>query len=113
MNTKADSPSSRRVYRVDKFAVPKSGRDEFIVRIRETHEFLRKQSGFVRDTLLEKQEDSDTFIIITIAVWEDQKAVDAAKAAMIAWRQTSGFDPQQLIRKLGIQADFGVYHDLA
>ncbi len=41
------SKRSERIYRVDKFAVPNRAREEFIEKVRKTHEFLRTQPGFL------------------------------------------------------------------
>lgn len=41
------STGSDRIYRMDKFAVPSHARDEFIRRVRGTHELLRSLPGFL------------------------------------------------------------------
>lgn len=43
-----------RVYRVDRFTVPEGARAEFLSRVRQTHEALRAQPGFLQDLVLEE-----------------------------------------------------------
>ena len=42
-----------RIYRVDKFSVPRQAREEFLEKVRATHGLLRSQAGFVEDAILE------------------------------------------------------------
>ncbi len=51
---KGRQESSNHVYRVDKFIVPGSSREEFLSRVKITQGLLRKQLGFVRNTVLEQ-----------------------------------------------------------
>ena len=69
-NTKQDG--TEHIFRVDKFVVPRSARDEFLSRVKVTHEVLRRQPGFVRDNLLEQFSGPGEFNIVTIAEWESQ-----------------------------------------
>ena len=85
------------VYRVDKFVVPESAREEFLTKIRETHELLRRQPGFVRDAILEQIAGPGRFNIVTVAEWEDQSAIDAGPrgrqaSPCRAWIQPAGND---------------------
>ena len=112
MNDSSAQGTPASVYRLDRFVVPAAARAEFVSRILETHAFLRQQPVFVRDLLLEKSESPASTTIVTVAIWKDAQAVESAKGAVNAWRRQTGFDPAQLIRTLGIEADLGVYHDL-
>ena len=40
MMTSQSTPTEEHLYRIDKFKVPPSARDEFLTRVRETHGFL-------------------------------------------------------------------------
>lgn len=100
------------VYRVDKFVVPESARDEFVARIRETHEILRQQPGFVRDAILEQVAGPGRFNIVTIAEWEDQAAIDAAREVVRRAHAQRGFSPQETMRRLGVEADIADYRPI-
>lgn len=106
IQTKATSSA---VYRVDRFVVPAPARDEFLANVRITHELLRTQPGFIRDFLLEKAMGPDAFSIITIAEWESPEAIAKARTEVRAAQQRRGFDPQELMSRLGIQADMAEY----
>ncbi len=82
------------IYRVDKFVVPQAAREEFLKRVYETHEILRRQPGFIRDALLEQISGPGRFNIVTIAEWESQAAIDAARGAIESARAATGFNAQ-------------------
>ena len=48
------SPNSQPVFRIDKFKVPAGARDEFLERVRTTHQLLRTLPGMVRDEVFEQ-----------------------------------------------------------
>ncbi|RFA26607.1 antibiotic biosynthesis monooxygenase [Alkalilimnicola ehrlichii] len=97
------------IYRVDKFSVPQAAREEFLARVRDTHQVLRRQPGFVRDTLLEQVAGPGRFNIVTIAEWDSQEAIDAARTAVMEAHAESGFNPQEAMARLGVEADIANY----
>lgn len=103
------SMSSARIYRLDQFTVPKQARQEFLARVNETHELLRNQSGFVRDPLLERSKSDAEVIIATLVEWRDREAVENARAAVVAMHGSTGFNPPDLMTRLGIKAEIGSY----
>ena len=82
------------VYRVDKFVVPAAAREEFLRRVEETHQLLRRQPGFIRDAILEQVSGPGRFNIVTIAEWESQEAIEAARTVGSKAHVERGFDPQ-------------------
>lgn len=104
-----ESQNPRRIYRIDKFAVPDSVRREFIEKVRETHEFLRTLPGFIEDSIFEKAGGSGVFDVVTIAARDGPEAVEAAREAMISQRQKTGFDPREMFARLEIRADLANY----
>lgn len=97
------------IYRVDKFIVPTAARKEFLERVRDTHEVLRRQPGFIRDALLEQFAGPGKFNIVTVVEWENQQAIDAARATVTKHHAESGLNPQELMARLGIEADIANY----
>ena len=97
------------IFRVDKFVVPQAAREEFLKRVHDTHQVLRRQPGFIRDALLEQVAGSGKFNIVTIAEWESQEAIDAARATVMAAHAESGFSPKETMTRLGIDADIANY----
>ncbi len=104
---------SRRIYRVDKFAVPQAARLEFLAKVRETHAMLAVLPGFVRDFVLEQVSGPGEFNVVTLVEWENAEAFEEAKAAIWARHARMGFDPHATFQRLGIRADLGNYEDLA
>ena len=103
------SPERDHVYRTDKFVVPPVARAEFLERVRQTHEVLRKQPGFVRDVILEQRSGPGTFNVVTIAEWESEAVMHDVRAAVAAFHASIGFDPAEMMERLGITADIGIY----
>lgn len=102
-------PNRTPIFRVDKFVVSQAARDEFLRRVRDTHQVLRRQPGFVRDALLEQVAGPGRYNIVTIAEWESAEAIDAARAAVAEAHAKSGFNPQEAMARLGIEADIANY----
>jgi len=101
--------SSSRIYRLDKFVVPKTAREEFLARVRQTHALLRNQPGFVRDILLEKPATGGNFTVVTLVEWQDADSVQRAREAIADMHREAGFTPRELLDRLGIEADIGNY----
>ena len=93
------------IYRIDKFAVPAAARAEFLARVNETRAFLEGQIGCRQNLVLEVQSGSARFNVLTLVEWESQAAFEAARDAMIAERETTGFKPQTFLARLGVEAD--------
>ena len=104
--------ASAGIYRVDKFVVPAAARDEFLARIRETHELLRRQPGFIRDAILEQVAGPGKFNIVTIAEWQDQAAIGAARDVVRRAHAERGFSPQETMKRLGVEADIADYRPI-
>lgn len=97
------------VFRVDKFIVPMAARSTFIAKLRETHELLRRQPGFVRDFILEQASGPGKYNVVTLVEWADQASIEAAKAAVIDMQSRTRFNPREMFTKLNITADLATY----
>lgn len=100
------------VYRIDKFKVPKSARDEFIQKVRITHEFIQTLPGFIQDLVLEQIGGPGEFNLVTVVVWESTDALDSAKQAVMAKHEEMGFKPNEMFDRLGIKADLANYSQI-
>lgn len=105
-----DAPGT--LYRVDKFAVPTAALAEFLAATKAVHETLRRQPGFRYDLVLQQQDGPGTFNVVTVAAWENADAVTRARAVVAKEYESRGFDPAELIARLGVTADFGTYTDV-
>jgi quinol monooxygenase YgiN len=109
MSEQIQRDAGRAVFRVDKFVVPPESFTEFLPKVRQTHELLRRQPGFVRDFVLEQASGPGEFNFVTIVEWESQDAVEKVRPIVAAMHASEGFDPQALMKRLGIRADIGNY----
>lgn len=109
MNHTASPTATPHVFRVDKFMVPAAARDEFLARVRDTHALLRRQPGFVHDWIFEQTDGPARFNLVTTVEWASEAAVDRAKAAVMAMHRAAGFNAGELVSRLGISADVGMY----
>ena len=105
MSTDTQKP----IYRVDKFTVPAAGREEFLGRVAQTQAFLERQEGFIRGLVLEQTSGPGVFNFVTIVEWAGVDVVERVTAAVARFHKESGFDRQELLRRLGITADIATY----
>ncbi len=100
---------TRSLYRVDKFFVPIAARGEFLERVHATHKVLRAQAGLRQDLFLEQSGGAGRLNFITLFEWENAEAVAKATTAVATLHQSIGFDRNEMVARLGIEADIGVY----
>lgn len=103
---------AQRSYRVDRFVVPDQALEEFLSRVRQTHELLRAQPGFLQDLLLEQASEPGKRNVITVVEWESEEAIAAAKAKVQSMQRKANFNPQELIARLGIRAEIANYRHI-
>lgn len=106
------SVESARAYRLDRFIVPHSAREEFLPRIHSIHALLKTQPGFIQDFLLEQPIDDQCFSLVTLVEWQDQASIAAARMEVKARYEKTGFNPQQAMEQLGITMEMGNYKSL-
>ena len=92
--------------------MPQNAGAEFLQKVRSTREILRRQPGFIRDALLEQVSGPGRFNIVTVAEWESQAAIDAARAVVMKAHAESVFSPQEMMARLGIEADIADHKPL-
>lgn len=100
------------VYRFDKFTVPAGAREEFLARVRTIHRMLETLPGYQDGVILEQGNGADRSNVVTIAVWRSRAVFDEARRVVRARYDQEGFDPQAMMRRLGIEADMAVYEPL-
>jgi heme-degrading monooxygenase HmoA len=94
---------------IDAFVVPEESKSEFLDRSRQLQAFLRTLSGFVEGFLHEKVEGNGRFNVVTTAIWEDESAYKNAKQATAEEFQRTGFNPQEMMKRLNVAVERAVY----
>jgi heme-degrading monooxygenase HmoA len=104
--------NSNHIFRVDKFKIPAASREEFLARVRTSNEILHAIPGFVEDYFFEQLGASGDTKIVTIAVWENEQAFSLAKSRVQEHYKKMGFNPAEIIQRLGVEADMDAYSRL-
>lgn len=107
----ANKEINRTVF-IDKFFVPAPGKEEFYERMQINRKFIRSLPGFIEDAAYACTDKEDNLICVTVAIWEDLKALNMAREAVQEEYRRQGFDPAEMFRRLNITADRGVYQKL-
>ena len=102
----------KHIFRVDRFKVPAPARAEFLKRSHATHQLLRTLPGFIEDFFLEGPGDAGMSNVVTIVVWKNALAFEAAKATAQQYYRQIGFHPREVLSRLGIEADMAAYTEL-
>ena len=108
----ANLKNPNHVFRIDRFKVPAASREEFLSRVRTSNEVLRSLPGFVEDCFFEQRDSAGDSKIVTIAIWQNQQAFTAAKAIVQEHYKKIGFNPGEIIKRLGIEAEMDAYSRL-
>jgi hypothetical protein len=108
-----DTDEKIALYRVDSFVVPPPARAEFLARIFIIRDFLASQPGCSFNRIAESVTSDGQFRIITIVAWDDEDALENAKKNAALFYDQTGFNPGELLKRLDIVPDFGLYHDIA
>jgi len=95
MTTSTSVPDQQHVYRIDKFKVPPSAREEFFAGVRESQGFLSTLPGFVRNSVFEQTSGPGAFNFVTAVEWETAEAVEDAQKSVAARYEGIGFNPQE------------------
>lgn len=101
--------SSENVIFIDKFLVPASAMGEFMDRVNINRKMISTMTGFVEDQAYERKDESGNVILITVAVWQNAQALQAAKTDVQERYKQEGFDPAAFMQRLHIVMDRGTY----
>lgn len=101
------------IFRVDKFVVPAAAREEFLSKVRPTHELFDTLEGCRQNLVLEQVAGPGEFNIVTIVEWDNAAAVEKAKSAVQALHARLGIRPREVFARLGVKADMASYGTVA
>ena len=101
-----------RVSFIDKFFVPAAAKHEFYERMQINRNFIKKLPGFIEDAAFEYTDNDGNLICITVAQWGSKDALIKAKEAVQAEYTKQGFDAADMLKRLHIVADRGIYTEV-
>ncbi|MDJ1481989.1 ester cyclase [Cytophagaceae bacterium YF14B1] len=97
---------------IDKFFVPKAAKEEFHQRVTINRNFIKTLPGFVKDIVYEHTDENGNLTCITMATWESQQALEHAKQTVQAEYTKEGFNPSEMLTRLGITMDRSIYQEV-
>ncbi|HET6991579.1 MAG TPA: antibiotic biosynthesis monooxygenase [Bacteroidia bacterium] len=106
--TKKRTETSEQIL-IDKLTVPPKARQEVIERMNMNRNLIKKLPGFIKDKVYEGTDENGNLIFITIAVWESSDAIKKAKEVVQIQYQAEGFNLQDMLERLNILFDRGIY----
>ncbi|OIR03266.1 hypothetical protein GALL_145380 [mine drainage metagenome] len=109
MNASQTSTQAKHVCRVDRFVVPEAACDEFLNSVRQVHGLLKTLPGFLQDIVLRQVTGKDGCNFVTLVEWDSDASMANAKSAVAAMRAQMNFNPQDMLDRLGIQAELANY----
>jgi steroid delta-isomerase-like uncharacterized protein len=98
-----------RVSFIDKFLIPAAAKQEFYERMNINRTFIKSLPGFIEDAAYEYTDANGNLICVTVALWESREALVKAKEAVQAEYKKQGFDGVEMLKRLNIVADRGIY----
>lgn len=105
MNEKNDT----RIYRIDKFVVPAVAEKEFLAAVAETNMAFDNLAGCLQRHVLLGRKSEDESVYLTFVEWESMSAYEQALVAAQTKHKEMKMTPQLLFRRLGIDAELGVF----
>lgn len=108
----AANTQSDRVIFMDKFLVSSDVKEEFVARMNGNRDFIKELPGFVKDNVYEETAGNGTLVYITVAVWENEEALNQAKEAVQKEYERIEFNPAEFMEKLNIKVERGTYREL-
>ena len=97
---------------IDAFIVPEASMSKFLDEVRKSACFLRTLPGFVEGFIYEKNEGDGPYNVVTTAVWESEEAFANARKSAVAEFKNRGFNPQEILKALGVKIERAVYDRL-
>src|SRR6187431_2206721 len=94
---------------IDKFFVPQNSKQEFVERMNINRNFIKGLPGFIEDNVYERTDEQGNFIVVTVAVWQNEEAIKKAKEAVQAEYKRTNFNMPEMLKRLDITIDRGVY----
>jgi heme-degrading monooxygenase HmoA len=97
---------------IDKFRIPQQAKQEFTEKMNINRVFIKNLPGFIQDSAYEREDEDGNIICITVAIWESEQALNNAKTAVQVEYERIGFNPAELLIRLDITMERGIYEQV-
>ena len=97
---------------IDKFFIPRESKTEFVNRMKLNRDFIKNLPGFVGDHVYEHTDENGDFILVTVATWQSDEALNNAKEAVQREYQRINFNPPEMLNRLHIRMEREIYSEL-
>lgn len=94
---------------VDLFIVPEAALDEFLRNVHFSANIVKTRPGFIEGHVFRHMAGEGRVNVVTTAVWANQAAMEEARKAIPVEFAKIGFSPPEIMKKLGVQIERGVY----
>jgi heme-degrading monooxygenase HmoA len=98
---------------IDKFIIPAIAFEEFSNRMNYNRSFIKNIPGFIKDSVYKGMDDQNNIIIITIAEWQDEISLNAAKELVQSEYKKINFNPAEMMTRLNIKMERGIFNELS
>lgn len=96
---------------IDKFTVPAAAVNEFLERVKMNRDLIKTLPGFIKDAAYSYTDTDGKLVFVTTAVWANKAVFEQARETVQAAYKKEGFDMPQMLKRLGITIDRGVYKE--
>lgn len=100
------------VYFVDEFEIPQEAYRQFKEKLEYNRIFIKKLKGFVSDEVIMKTDSSSHITLMTIAIWENEQSLIAAKKSVQKEYRRINFNPNEFNKNLNIKMKRDIYSHL-
>lgn len=95
---------------IDQFVVPEGALEEFLKHAQFSASLVKTRPGFVEGYIFRRAGQGGRVNVVTTAVWANQAAMEDAKRTISEEFAKIGFNPPEIMQRLGVQIERGVYH---
>ena len=95
---------------IDQFVVPPSAVEEFLTQAHFSANIVKQRPGFIEGHVFSRIDGEGRVNVVTTAVWASREAMEAAKKSVQEEFLKIGFNPPEIMRRLGVTIERGLYH---
>lgn len=94
---------------IDQFVVPEAAVEEFLQHASFSARIVKTHPGFIEGYLFKRANGDGRVNVVTTAVWASQAVMEAARKSIAEEFAQIGFNPPEIMKRLGVQIERGVY----